>query len=62
MDSCSVDFAHDYSLLDNNQNKALIYVVNDFMKVDYETALFISVAGKFKINKIKALINMSASM
>ena len=62
MDSCSVDFAHDHSLLDNNQNKALIYVVNDFMKVDNETALFISVARKCKINKIKALINMSASM
>ena len=40
MNSCSVDFAHDYSLLDNNQMKALIYVLNDFMKVDNESVLF----------------------
>ena len=55
MDSCSVDFADYYSFLDNNKMKALIYVVHDFMKVDKE--FFISVAGKRKINKIKALIN-----
>ena len=40
MDSCSADFAHDNSLLDNNQIKALIYVVNDVMKVDNANVLF----------------------
>ena len=53
MDSCSVDFADYYSLLDNNKMKALIYVVHNFMRIDNE-----SVAGKRKINKIKALINI----